>query len=271
MTRVKSSYITLKNKSYVISPSWRIDSKTTLRTYRVMSRLTLLGTVHRDPRGVTRLVEELERITPHVIALEFSIHGLRYRLKKKRSLNTRLLRGLYEIRGTNDLRLRELKELLRSTGIGGIRALLDLPYEYKGASFYSQRRGIPLYCLDISSYSRQLLRLVDELLSMENLKKVITFEAAPLLETVTREYRRAEDIVLNEKTSPWLLPIPADEVWEKRERILASRIRKIVARYSERPIVYIGGWLHLVARQGTLFNLLEDLKPKRVLLGRLYP
>jgi hypothetical protein len=52
--------------------------------------------------------------------------------------------------------------------------------------------------------------------------------------------------VLNEKTSPWLLPIPADEVWEKRERILASRIRKIVARYSERPIVYIGGWLHLV-------------------------
>ena len=92
---------------------------------------------------------------------------------------------MYEIRGTNDLRLRELKELLRSTGIGGIRALLDLPYEYTGASFYSQRRGIPLYCLD--SYSRQFLRHVDELLSMENLKKAITFEAAPLLETVTRE------------------------------------------------------------------------------------
>jgi len=94
-----------------------------------MPGLTLLGTVHRDPRGLTKLVEALKRLTPTVITLEFSIYGLKYRLKKKRALNHRLLRGLHEIRRIDDLSIRKLKELLQSTGIGGIRALLDLPFE----------------------------------------------------------------------------------------------------------------------------------------------
>jgi hypothetical protein len=63
---------------------------------------------------------------------------------------------------------------------------------------------------------------------------------------------------------------PVDAVWEKRERIMASRIRKIAACQGGRHIVHIAGWQHLVAKPGTLFSLLEDLMPKRVLLGSLY-
>jgi hypothetical protein len=51
---------------------------------------------------------------------------------------------------------------------------------------------------------------------------------------------------------------------------MANKIRKIVAKYLGRNIVQIGGWQHLVAEQGTLFNLLEDLELKRILMGRLY-
>jgi hypothetical protein len=236
-----------------------------------MPRLTLIGTIHRDPQGLVRLVQALKSLNPHVITLEFSTYGLRYRLKKKRSLNHCLLRGLHEIHGIDGLRLGALKELLRTTGIGGIRAQLALPFEYKGASFYSQLWGIPLYCVDISSFSRQLLAKVDELLSPKNLKKVIAFETAPLEETVTREYKQAETLLLNERQSPWRHLIPADVVGEKRERIMASRIRRIAAHYAGRHIVHIGGWQYLAAQPGTLFSLLEDLTPKRVLLASLYP
>jgi len=232
----------------------------------------LIGTIHRDPQGLVRLVQTLNGLNPHVITLEFSTYGLRYRLKNKRSLNHCLLRGLHEIHGIDGLRLDTLKELLRTTGIGGIRALLALPFEYKGASFYSQRWDIPLYCVDISSLSRQLLATVDELLSPENLKKVFAFETASLQETVTRrEYIQAETLLLNAKQSPWRHLIPADAVGEKRERIMASRIRRIAAHYAGRHIVHIGGWQHLAAQPGTLFSLLEDLTPKRVLLASLYP
>jgi hypothetical protein len=214
-----------------------------------------------------RLVPALKGLNPHVITLEFSTYGLRYRLKKKRSLNHRLLRGLYELHGTDGLHLGVLRKLLKTTGIGSIRALLDLPFEYKGASFYSQRWDIPLYCVDISSFSRQLLAKVDELLSLENLKKVIAFETASLQETATKEYKQAESLLFKESQSPGRRLIPTDEVWKKRERIMASRIRKIAAHYAGRHIVHIAGWQHLSAQPGTLFSLLEDLTPKRVLLG----
>ncbi len=236
-----------------------------------MPRLTLLGTIHRDPQGLARLLQALKGLNPHVITLEFSTYGLRYRLKKKRSLHHCLLRGLYEIYGIDGLRLSVLKKLLRTTGIGGIRALLDLPFEYKGASFYSSsHNGIPFYCVDISSFSRQLLAKVDELLLPENLKKVIAFETASLQEIVTREYEQAETILFNERQAAWKHLIPVDGVWEKRERIMAGRIKKIAAHYAGRHIVHIGGWQHLAARPGALFSLFEEPTPQRVLLGSLY-
>lgn len=235
-----------------------------------MSSLTLVGTVHRDPWGFQTLVEELTGQRPQAITVEFSSYGLRYRLKKSRVLTQRLLKGLHEIKETDIWSVRELKKLLRTTGIGGIRALLDLPFEYKGANLYSKRHGLPLHYIDSSSHSRRLLRHVEKLISPENLKKVFAFEAAPLTETVMREYQNAENLLLDGTQSPWLQVIQTDKGWERREHIMAERIRKITAKYQGCTIVHVGGWRHLLARQGTLFNLLEELEPKRVLLGRLY-
>jgi hypothetical protein len=243
------------------------DAKPTRRLYGVMFKLILLGTIHHDPRGLNRLVEDLYKLAPRTITVELSPYGLRYRLKNKRSLHERFLRGLHKIQGTVNLNMGELKKLLRSTGIGGIRALLDLPFEYKGAGFYCRSRGIPLYCVDISSLSMRLLSHVNELLSVENLKKVIAFEPETLQAAVTREYKLAEDVLLYGRQSPRSSLITADEEWKTREQIVANRVRKIVTKNPGRTIVHIGGWRHLVARQGTLFNLLEDLEPKRILLG----
>jgi hypothetical protein len=219
---------------------------------------------------LARLVQVLKGLHPAVITLEFSIYGLRYRLEKKSSLSHFLLRGLRELHVTEDLSLGTLKKLLKTIGIGGIRALLNLPFEYKGASFYSrQNGGIPLYCVDLSSYSRQLLSNTDELLDPKNLEKVIAFETVSLREAVMREYQQAETLLFNGKQSPCRPVIPVDKFWEKRERIMACRIRNIVARYAGRRIVHIGGWKHLAAEPGTLFRLLEDLAPRRTLLASL--
>lgn len=235
-----------------------------------MSSLTLIGTVHRDPGGMQILVEELKRLHPQVITLEFSPYGLRYRLKRRRVLSKKLLKSLHDIRGTDRWGVREFKKLLRSTGIGGIRSLLDVPFEYKAVKFYSKLHGLPLYCLDSSSYSRQLLRYVDELISPDNLKRIISLETAPLKETVAKEYQKAEKILLNGMQSPWLSMMHTDEDWKKREHSMTDRIRKIAAHYTGCSIIHVGGWQHLIARQGTLYTLLEDLKPKRILLERLY-
>jgi hypothetical protein len=236
-----------------------------------MSQLTLLGTVHRDPQGLTKLVKDLRRLKPHVITVEFSSYGLIYRRRKKKILTEKLLQGLQEIRETEILRIPQLKDLLRSTGIGGIASLLDLPFEYKGARFYGQRHGLPLHCLDSSSYSRQLLNHVDELISPDNLKKVIDCESTSLVETVKREYKHAEYLLHKGTLSPRLQLMHTDEDWKKRELIMADRLRKIVAIHQGRHIIHIGGWQHLVTKQGTLYNLLEELKPQRILLGASTP
>ena len=235
-----------------------------------MSCLTLIGTVHRDPGGMQILIKELTRLHPQAITLEFSFYGLQYRLNRRRVLSKRLLTALYNIQGTERWGMRELKKLLRSTGIGGIKALLDVPYEYTGTRLYSKRHGLPLFCIDSSSYSRQLLRHVDELISPENLKRIIALETAPLKETVAKEYQNAEKVLLNGMQSPWLSMMHADEEWEKREHSMADRMRKITAQYPGCSIVHVGGWQHLIANQGTLFDLLEELEPKRIMLGRLY-
>ncbi len=234
-----------------------------------MSRLTLVGTVHRDPRGLPRLVETLERLGPDILTLEFSIYGFRYRQKRKKLLRQRLLEGLREIQGTDSLKAGELKVLLRSAGSGGLAALLELPFEYKGATFYSHRHHLPLLYLDVSSYSRQLLSHLDELLCPANLKKLIAFERSPLQEAVEREYFLAKNLLVDGKGSLWRKFIPEQEGWKKRDRVMAERIKKVLAKYPTAQVVHIGGWQHLLAQQGTLFNLLEDLNPKRILLGHL--
>ena len=234
-----------------------------------MSRLTLLGTVHRDPSGLGRLLRFLDEQRPDIITLELSLYGLRFRQIMKRKLRKRLLKGLTEIRTGYGLTLKELKVLLRSTGIGGVVAFIDLPFEYKGAKFYSQHHQLPLFLLDISSQSRKLLRHTNELFSPTNLEKIFYFESTPMIEIVEREYSLAARIIRDEEAFHWLKFFPFADGCKERDRIMAERLKLILGRYPRHTVLHISGWQHLLAKKGTLFNFLEDLRPGRVLLGHL--
>lgn len=232
-----------------------------------MFRLTLLGTVHRDPRGFVRLVEALDDLKPDIITLEFSTYGLHYRQRHRKFLRQQLIAGLQEILGPEALRGKGWRGLVRTAGIGGIIAFIDLPFEYKGARLHCQRHHLPMFCLDLSSYSHQLLTSVDELLSPANLRGVIAFETSSLQKTVEKEYALAASLLRDGKNSPWQRLITMERQWEKRDAVMAERLRKLTTRHPTCTIVHIGGWQHLTARERTLFTFLEDERPTRVLLS----
>jgi hypothetical protein len=55
-----------------------------------MVSLTLVGTIHRDPNGLPRLKEILERKCPDIITLEMSEYGVAFRERAGPRLKERL-------------------------------------------------------------------------------------------------------------------------------------------------------------------------------------
>jgi hypothetical protein len=60
-----------------------------------------------------------------------------------------------------------------------------------------------------------------------------------------------------------------DEGIGPRDRWMAAQIRRLLAARCGGHLVHVGGWVHLVedARGETLYSLLADLAPQRLLLG----
>jgi hypothetical protein len=123
----------------------------------------------------------------------------------------------------------------------------------------------------------------NEVLSRKNLLK-ITDEPGFDLDNHFKECHYQAKIVLK---TPNHLPKPfhyiswlSDRFWEKRENILAYRIRGIrgigllnPGSYSRTSAhhIHICGWMHLIAGAPwkTLADLLSDLTPTRILLNRM--
>ena len=64
-----------------------------------MVSLALIGTIHRDPNGLPRLMETLERESPDIITLEMSEYAVDFRQRNGPRLKEKLfdiLRGLHE-------------------------------------------------------------------------------------------------------------------------------------------------------------------------------
>ena len=211
----------------------------------------------------------LEEFRPDILTLEFSHYGLHYRQAHKQALRRKLLAGLTNALGSHSLTQSRLKKLLLSSGIGGVAALLNLPFEYKGARYYSKRYRAPLFSLDVSSYSRELLKHADDILSPTNLQRLLEFQATPVQELVTNEYSSAKRLlsVSHGDMTPWPHPSAGNRYWQQRDRIMAMRITKILHQYPDRSLAHIGGWQHILPQPHSLFHHLKSWQPIRVLLG----
>ncbi len=217
-------------------------------------QLTLIGTVHGDPRGQARAGKLLTHLRPDLVTVEISPFSLRYRRQHEDRWQRQLAKALAELP----------EGAARHLAIQRLAAQVALPFEVKAAQDYRRRTGVPWRPLDLSFLSRQHLpRYGPELLSPANLKALLTTPDGELTELVAAEFRRARQALARAPRRPIS---PGASETRRRERSLARKLRGLITRY--RRVVHLGGWEHLVAWQDSpgLWDDLADLKPERVLL-----
>jgi len=203
-----------------------------------MSRLILLGTIHRDPQGEEVLLRTIGELRPELITVEVSPYALRFRK-------------------------RHAPRLLRENLPLQVAEFILPPYEYRAAKAYGLRCRVPVIPVDSCLKSRVLLRRAVELFSAENLRRLKEEDLKGLLR---REYALARRCWQDGFMAQWFL----SNGWDlRRERAMARRIRQILSRHPTKRLLHVGGWMHMLPLPGTLFHLLEDLGPERRLLEPL--
>jgi hypothetical protein len=216
--------------------------------------LTLIGTVHGDPRGQARAGKLLHHLRPELVTVEISPFSLRYRERHGARWQRQLAEALTALPAGAALHL----------AIRRLTAQVALPFEVRAARDYSRSSGVPWRPLDLGFISRRHLpRYGSELLSPANLRALLTTADGELEDFVVAQFRRARQALARPPRRP-IFPGAPETL--RRERFLARRLRGLARRY--RRVVHLGGWEHLVAWPDFLglWGDLADLKPQRVLL-----
>lgn len=228
--------------------------------------LTLIGTVHSDLRGAATLVMLLAALKPDQLTVEISPNVVTYR----QTDGLRLLRKFEMI-------LTTLSELSPHPhpDIAAIRNLLELPYEFRVAKTYALDLEIPLHAIDEENISLLKLQQVEgRLISEEHLQRIAAAPrgappshghrydlARKLLSSVDAGAREA-----------FLRGCRGVEGIGPRDRHLAKKIRGLLQSLPGH-LVHVGGWVHLIDDPvgETLYSLLLDLNPQRILLDPDHP
>lgn len=224
--------------------------------------LTLIGTVHGDPLGPGALSILLENISPAAITVEISRFSVEYRRNHHEEW-LRLL-PLVSSQLPGDRRGHAHLQLLK-------RQLL-MPFEWVISCAYAASRGIPCLAIDTGAVAKEELPTWrHEVLSEKNLQTLTSEPDFDLHDRFSTLYVRAERVLRSpgawvEAVHPlaWL----KEETSEKREHMLARRIRLLLSVASN--VVHVGGWEHLVLGTPwpTMASVLRDLDPRRVLLRK---
>ena len=238
-----------------------------------MVSLTLVGTIHRDPKGLPRLMETLERESPDIITLEMSEYGVAFRERNGFRLKERLfdiLRGLHEKSTQNQRGKIEWPQ--NPLEIGAIRAILltlELPFEFMAVKAYCERKRIPFRCIDLSTYSRAKLKtLRKEMITEDNLWKILAFAAMDPHEELRRQQILARRLISHDGDQVFMEVFLNGKIGDgivHRDRYMSLRIKEILRNHKK--ILHVGGWEHLLdyPRGKTLYGLLKGLRPKRIL------
>ena len=226
----------------------------------------MIGTVHHDPRSAAPLAELLAQLQPDLLTVEISPDVVTYR----QTHGVLLLRKLGMIVERLPGQSVSPSPPADHPGIVAIRNLLGLPYEFRVASTYARKRGIEVQAIDQSEISLLKLRQVEErLISRQHLKRIAASpgEAPP---DNARRYALARQLLASPDArlrSAFLQGCRGEEGIGPRDRHLAAKIRSL-AQGQSGHLVHIGGWVHLVDDPSgeTLYSLLSDLQPRRLLL-----
>lgn len=224
------------------------------------ANVILAGTVHLDQEASSVLYSLLEVVSPACIAVEISPFSIRYRSRNERIW----LRHFIQAAGCLPVASR------RHVKLELLKRQITMPFEWSVAKEYSSRHGIDSIPVDSSRLSRkELPNWQKELLSLENMLFLVSLENQSSMVYFSNHYKRALHILRNPKNfleSGGQLVF--DENWCKREEVLVRRVANLAGRFS--PLVYIGGWMHLIklSEPLTLASMLKIDWMERYLVTR---
>ena len=233
-----------------------------------MSTITLIGTVHHDPRSAAPLADLLAQLQPDRLTVEIAPEVVLYRQTHGVLLLRKLGMIVERLTGAPTV----APPLAEHHGIKTIRTLLGLPYEFRVARSYARQRGIEVQAIDRSDSSLAKLRPVEEhLISLRHLKKIISSPKAAPADNPARRYELARQLLASpddKLRSAFLHGCRGEEGIGPRDRHLAEKIRSLGKNHPGH-LVHIGGWVHLLDDPAgeTLYSLLADLQPRRILLN----
>ena len=229
--------------------------------------LILIGTVHHDPDGAVRLRRLLAREGPVAVAVEVSPYGLSYRRRNSRHLRRQLLRQVSELAEARKVSWREWGQ------IHALLAQLAEPYEYRGALTYCRETGAVLSCLDCSQWSKKWIdNHWQQLVSRDNLSSLLEQVPEDMRREVRKGYKLATGLLSDGDhflVSAFARSWSTDPGWHQREAGLALGLQNLYGQLPKGRLAYVGGWQHLLGSNagGTVYERLEHLQPRRMLLG----
>ena len=222
--------------------------------------------MHHDPRSAAPLADRLAQLQPDRLTVEIAPEVVIYRQTHGVLLLRKLGMIVERLAGAPAV----APPLAEHPGIKTIRTLLGLPYEFRVACSYARKRGIEVQAIDQADSSLAKLRPVEErLISLRHLKKIISSPKTSPADNAPR-YELARKLLATPDAklrSAFLQGCRGEEGIGPRDRHLAAKIRSL-AQSHPGHLVHIGGWVHLLDDPAgeTLYSLLADLQPRRILL-----
>jgi len=206
--------------------------------------LTLIGTVHHDPRSAAPLAALLTQLQPDLLTVEISPDVVAYR----QTHGVLLLRKLGMI-VERLLGQAAPTPLAEHSGIAAIRNLLGLPYEFCVAGAYAEEKGIVVQAIDQSDSSLAKLRPVEErLISLQHLRRIVASPGTDPPEDNAHRYVLARQLLASPDVrlrSAFLQGCRGEEGIGPRDRHQAAKIRSLL-QSQPGHLVHIGGWVHLL-------------------------
>lgn len=239
----------------------------------LFANLILLGTVHRDPLGMARLAQFYRTYVPDCILLEFSRHGLDFRLENQSRLHKSLKDNLRQVSLESGV---SLKALIKHPQVAAIRRQISLPFEFRASRQYSMAKGIPVCLIDRSDFSRQWIRAWPELIAPQNLRFLVSTQLRAQ-GSCSCQYEQAAFLMRIVRPGHSRCCLKAsfskDVVRVKRERHLARKVEAILRRWQPGRPVFVGGWQHVVPGQyqPALRDYLNAQAHQCILLDRASP
>ena len=189
----------------------------------------ILGMIHKDKDNGRLIDKWLGQIKPHVVTLEFSQYGLMFR-KEKGAIYRKQIESVI-------IDMRQNKEAFNEEALSFLYSYIDLPCEYESAARYCNATDASLHLIDIDLFSYLKLKKVEELLSTENIRKLLT--------TYDRQVNDSERAMAKLYFDSGVQIAPYTDEMLIRDKYMGRRIGILMRYHHGRRFAHITGWQHL--------------------------